>query len=142
LVWGCGPAHPSSRQLLAEASTTEFGDGLGCIETVEVARRAGYDYEQVVKGCLARSRQSMHIFFWLSAFAGYDAASSEGNAAVCGALLREVGDTFFGDCLSREPAAVQERVREDLLYDIGRGGQDDRTDLEPQYPLTFGKAGG
>ncbi len=139
---GCGTPTDSSRALLAEASETEFGpSGQPCAETIEMARRCGVDYEKLVAGCLARDRKSMHVFLGLAIRGGFDAASAQGHAAVAGALLRELGDRFFGACLAREVPAVQADMREHLLYDLGYGNIDLTAEqIHRTYPKTFPKA--
>ena len=124
---GCRP-DPDSAGIIVD------GDS----DTARVARQAGHDYGNVVEGCLAKRADSMHTFFWLSQHAGFDAASHQGHAAVSGDLLRRLGDRFFGECLAREEPPVQNRVREDLLYDLGYGNTDmTLADIKRQYPRTF-----
>jgi len=94
-------------------------------DTVEVAGRHGIDYRALIPRCLAREPQAMHLLFWLCSEAGgLDAASAEGHACFVGLVLQRVGDAFFAECLAREPAEVQDMVREFLLneagYDDGR----------------------
>ena len=112
----------------------------GYSDTVAVARQAGHNYQNVVEGCVAKQAESMHTFFWLSKHAGFDAASSEGHAALTGDLLRHLGDKFFGECLAREDESVQNQVRDDLLYDLGYGNTDiTLVEIKKQYPKTFPK---
>jgi len=142
VVAGCGRRTGNSRALLVEASETEFGSsGQPCAETIEVARRYGVDYEKLVAGCLERDRGSMHTFLGLASRGGFDAASAQGHAAVAGALLRKLGDRFFGACLAREAPSVQDDVRESLLYDLGYGNIDLTAEqIHRTYPKTFPKA--
>ena len=136
---GCAGQPQRGRDVLAEASETEFGEaGFLCDDTVAVAKNSGVDYERLIDRCLARDKESMHTFFRLSKHAGFDAASGQGHAAVTGVLLRKLGDRFFGDCLSRESAAIQDSVREDLLYDLGYGNTDISLGrIGQKYPATF-----
>ena len=139
IVCGC---RTTSTDLLREASESEFGDATyGCFETVEVAKTAGYDYEKVVAGCLRRDEESMHQLFWLSANARFDAASSQGHSTVMGAILRRLGDRSFGTCLSKENEAIQDAVREDLLYDLGvlSDGGKSFAEVQKKFPTTFPK---
>lgn len=137
ILSGCASSPHTVRDILAEAGRNEFGGGL-CSDTVVVAARSKIDYEQIILGCLARNHKSMHIFFWLSKNAGFDAASSEGHDAVTGVLLRELGDRFFGECLAKEEADIQNRVRDDLLFDLGYGNTDiTLEDIKKQFPKTF-----
>jgi hypothetical protein len=114
-----GPA-PLSDNLVKQAAETEFGaePPYKCIDTIHVAKARGVDYRRVVDGCLARDRRAMSLLFWLSAHAGFDAASSEGHAAFLGTVLRRTGDAFFAQCLAGESAEVQWAVRSDLLNSV------------------------
>ncbi len=130
-------ATPAAREMMAAAAETEFGGGL-CVETVVVARQAGYDYEKIVAGCLAGRVDAMRSLFWLSKHAGFDAASGQGNAAVSGMLLRKLGDAFYGKCLAAQGPAVRASVRMDLLYDLGYGNAEiTLATIVAQYPTTF-----
>lgn len=138
---GCSAASPPAdwmaSRVLIHASNTEFGSaGYACDDTVEVARLAGVDYNAVVEGCLQRNPRDLHTLFWLTANAGFDAASSQGHAAVLGFLLRHVGDGFFGPLLAREDPAVRTAVLNGLYYDFG----EDATErlMAAWYPVTFG----
>ena len=112
----------------------------GYVDTVIVAREAGHHYRSIVEGCVAKVPDSMHAFFWLTAFAGFDASSTQGHAGVSADLLRHLGDQFFGECLAREKADIQNRVREDLLYDLGYGNTDiTLASIKKRYPITFPK---
>lgn len=110
---------------------------------IEVAKKAGYDYVDVVKGCLVKNNESMHTLFWLTEHAGFDAASSEGNSGVLGALLNQLGDDFFGSCLTKESKEIQGTVRSMLLYDFGYTDYDsvetnaELKKLHEKYPKTF-----
>jgi hypothetical protein len=139
LLAGCSTAPRGARDVLAEASEAEFGAVGGlCPDTVAIASNSAVDYEDVVNGCLARHEESMHALFWLSEHAGFDAASAQGHAAVCGVLLRKLGDGFFGERLAQEPRSVQDAVRDDLLYDLGYGNTDvTLTEIRRRYPKTF-----
>lgn len=141
LLMSCGTARRTGRDVLAEASGTEFGaPGLLCSDTVAVASLHNVDYEQVINGCLSRDRESMHTFFWLSNHAGFDAASAQGHATVSGVLLRNLGDKFFGECLAKELSPIQGAVRDDLLYDLGyRDGHITLAEIKRKYPRTFPK---
>ena len=134
---GCGAS--TAHEVLSEASGSEFGSsGYLCADTVAIADTHGVDYEQVVNGCLARDRKSMHTFFWLSKHAGFDAASSQGHATVSGILLRELGDDFLGRRLSEERLSVQKAVRDDLLYDLGyRDTPVTLKEIKQTYPKTL-----
>jgi hypothetical protein len=118
---------------VAAASAREFGSAAyGCQDTIAVAARVGVDYKKVVDLCLARDKRGMHLLFWLTANAGFDAASAEGHATVLGEVLRRVGDAFFAKCLRAEKPGVGKAVREMLLYDVGY----ERRELR-KYPKTF-----
>jgi hypothetical protein len=124
--------------LALKPSTPLAADIDGYHETITVARQAGHDYRNVVQGCLARRAKSMHTFFRLSEHAGFDAAASQGHAGVSGDLLRELGDAFFGGCLAIEEPTVQNKVREDLLYDLGYGNTEITVrEIKRKYPKTF-----
>lgn len=81
----------------------------------------------------------MHSLFEMTVNAGFDAASHQGHSWALGCILRDVGDRFFGECLAAEPAAVQLKVREDLLYDMGYDGDyaEKGEWVNGQYPKTF-----
>jgi hypothetical protein len=83
----------------------------------------------------------MHTFFWLSKHAGFDAASAQCHAAMTASLLDELGDSFFGKCLTKEAASVREAVRQDLLYDMGYGEIEiTLAQIKTRYPNSFPKA--
>ncbi|MEW6027335.1 MAG: hypothetical protein AB1599_08590 [Planctomycetota bacterium] len=126
-----------------DATKIEFGGGYP-VDTIEVAAKAGYNYEQVINGCLLKKEYSMHDLFWLTRYAGFDAASSEGNAAVLEFLLKKLGDDFFGTCLSKESIDIKKSVLDMLYYDFGyekgiKGGNKILQHLRKQYPKTFKK---
>ena len=127
-------------RLIANAAASDFGDSrYGCADTIQVAARKGVDYRRVVDGAMRRDAGSLREIFWLTAHAGFDAASSEGNAAVLGNLLRYLGDGTFGSALSTEPIETRKAVQDELRYDFGleeSGGKD--AWLVEWYPLTFG----
>jgi len=138
-----GPA-PLSDNLLKKAVETEFGPEppYKCIDTIHVAKARGVDYRRVVDGCLAQDRQAISLLFWLSAHAGFDAASSEGHAGFLGTVLRRTGDAFFAQCLARESAEVQWAVRSDLLdsvYDPSteKEARQFLRQMNSRYPKTF-----
>jgi len=139
LAANCGTPAGDSQRVLERAAESEFGSSAyGCIDTVEVAQEAGVDYRKTVDGCLARDRKSMHTFFWLTRHAGFDAASSQGHAAVTGVLFRTLGDRFFGQCLFKETPSIQNAVRDHLLYDLGYGDTDTTlAEVKRKYPRTF-----
>ena len=58
---------------------------------------------------------------------------------VLGFVLRYVGDRFFGKCLAVEEPAVQQAVREALLYDLGCDGDYDAMGprIHGLYPHTY-----
>ncbi len=125
------------RWMLRPTPPDELGIA-GCTDTVEVARQAGYDYVKLTYACLAGKPDAMHRFFVMTVTARFDAASAEGHASVLGTLLERLGDRFFGECLAREPAAVQEEVRRELLYDLGwEADAVAMEDVERRYPVTF-----
>jgi hypothetical protein len=142
-----GPA-PLSDDLVKQAAETELGaePPYKCIDTIHVAKARGVDYRRVVDGCLARDRRAMSLLFWLSAHAGFDAASSEGHAAFLGTVLRRTGDAFFAKCLARESAEVQRAVRMDLLEDAvydpstQKQAREFLRQLNSRYPKTFPRA--
>ena len=126
-----------SAAVFAEAGEKEFGGGMP-VDTIEVARAAGYDYAKIVDGCLQRDRQAMHTFFSLDGAAHFDAASAQGHATVSGILLRRLGDPFFGECLAAEPPAVREAMQQHILYDLGWGNTDETlAQLRQRYPRTL-----
>jgi hypothetical protein len=139
-----GPA-PLSDSLLKGAAETDFGaePPYKCIDTIEVAKARGVDYRRVIDGCIARDRRAMSLLFWLSAHAGFDAASSEGHAGFLGTILRRTGDVFFAQCLAGESAKVQWAVRMDLLYDSVYDPSTEKEarqflrQLNSRYPKTF-----
>jgi len=141
-----GPA-PRSDNRLKKAAETEFGaePPYKCIDTINVAKARGVDYRRVVDGCLARDRRAMSLLFWLSAHAGFDAASAEGHAGFLGTVLRRTGDAFFAQCLAGESAKVQWAVRSDLLdsvYDPSteKEARQFLRQLNSRYPKTFPRA--
>lgn len=139
---GASPKAMTADRLIANASASEFGDsGYGCVDTIAVAASKGVDYRRVVDGAMRRDPGSLRELFWLTAHAGFDGASSEGNAAVLGNLLRYLGDGTFGSALSTEPAEIRKAVQDELRYDFGleeSGGKD--AWLVEWYPLTFGSS--
>ena len=127
-------------RLIANASASEFGDGgYGCSDTIEVAASKGVDYRREVDRAMRGDGASLHELFWLTSHAGFDGASSEGNAAVLGNLLRYLGDGTFGSALSTEPTETRKSVQDELRYDFAleEGGGKDAWLFE-WYPLTFG----
>lgn len=116
-------------------------DSLLDSDTLEVARAAGQDYGRLVAGALRKDPRSLHTLFDLAAHAGFDGASSEGNAAVLGALLKRLGDKSFSECLAREPQDIREAVRQDLEYDMGLDGvgisSPEYAAFRNAFPLTF-----
>ena len=137
---GCSSDAMTADRLIANASASEFGDAsYGCSDTVEVAASKGVDYRRVVDGAMRRDGASLHKLFWLTSHAGFDGASSEGNAAVLGNLLRYLGDGTLGSALSTEPSEIRKAVQDELRYDFAleEGGGKDAWLFE-SYPLTFG----
>jgi len=125
-------------ELIARASVSEFGDATyGCSDTIYVAAKAGVDYKRAVDRTMRRDAKSLHTLFWLTLHAGFDAASSEGNAAVLGNLLRYVGDETFGQALSSEPESARIAVLDMIRYDFGIGEDLKEQLLIEWYPLTF-----
>ena len=117
-----GPQGETAEALLGHVSEVEFGSaGYACEDTVAVARTAGVDYQAALDSCLRRDRNALHTLFRLTVDAGFDAASSQGHAAVLGHLLRRLGDDFFGNALAAEPPATRQAVRDALHYDFGVG---------------------
>lgn len=140
VVPACSPKARTAGALVADAAEREFGDAAyGCEDTIAVAKKAGVDYVPTVDRCLNRDEQAMHALFWLTRHAGFDAASSQGHAAVLGSLLRQLGDRFFGACLAREPPDVQDAVRDDIAYDFGLDPPeiDSVPTLMKDFPRTF-----
>ena len=142
LACGCSAGQSLSDKSLPPRAAVQaeverdFG---GYVETIAVARLAGYDYLEIVADCLLRDRHAMNRLFEMTAKADFDAASSEGNANVLGFVLRDVGDRFFGQCLDAAPPAVRTAVREQLLYDMGCDGDYEAKgeDIHLAYPHTF-----
>lgn len=81
----------------------------------------------------------MHTLFTITKTAGFDAASAEGHASVLGALMRKLGDDFFGKCLEAEPADMQAAVRDQLVYDAGYDPPhlNEIPNLKKNFPRTF-----
>lgn len=137
---GCSSEAMTADRLIANASASEFGDGgYGCSDTIEVAASKGVDYRREVDRAMRGDGASLHELFWLTSHAGFDGASSEGNAAVLGNLLRYLGDGTFGSALSTEPTETRKSVQDELRYDFAleEGGGKDAWLFE-WYPLTFG----
>lgn len=138
---GCSDAskqefHIPQADLVRVDVETRFG---GYSETISRAEAAGYEYKTIVTNCLMRRQSAMHKLFEMSKKAGFDAASAEGHSAVLGFVLRDVGDRFFGECLNMESIAVQQAVRENLLFDLGWDGDYGAKGEEAHsnYPKTF-----
>ncbi len=131
-------------ELLTRASTSEFGDGAyRCSDTIKVAAKAGVDYKDVVDRTMRRDASALHTLFWLTADAGFDAASSEGHAAVLGNVLRYVGDDTFGTALNTESEPTRKTVLDALRYDFGVEANILTEELLAQwYPLTFARSAG
>lgn len=135
-----GGAQPGSAQPSPAAVRAEIDGYYGnYVETIAVARLAGHDYLAIVTDCLLGDPKAMHKLFELTASAPFDAASAEGNSEVLGFIVRDVGDRFFGQCLSAEPPAVQRSVRESLLYDLGCDGDYEAMgqQIHRLYPHTY-----
>lgn len=130
-----GIAQPSRAAVRAEVEGY-YGN---YVETIAVARLAGYDYLSIVTDCLRRDPKAMHKLFELTASAPFDAHSAEGHSEVLGFIVRDVGDRFFGRCLLAEPPAVQRSVRESLLYDLGCDGDYEAMgrQIHRLYPHTY-----
>lgn len=102
-------------------------------DTVAVAKAAGYDYESLATRALAKDRQALHILFRLTAHAGFDGASSEGNAGVLGMLLKRLGDQHFSECLREESQDIRKAVWDNIEYDMDYAYEPPRT----EFPLTY-----
>lgn len=138
---GCASKQQGANELIAQASSSEFGDSAyGCFDTIEVAAKAGVDYKKTVDRAMRRDEKSLHTLFGLTANAGFDAASSEGNAAVLGSLLRYLGDGTFGTALSAEVESNRNAVLDELRYDFGVGNGVKEEWLIEWYPITFGQS--
>jgi hypothetical protein len=136
LLAGCSPSNSSAKDMTRVGVAERYG---GYIETITVAKLAGYDYLEIVSECLLHKEPAMRELLEMTEKAGFDAASSEGHSAVLGFVLRDVGDRFFGECLAAEPSSVQQAVRKELLFDMGYDGDyEDKGDLVHHlYPKTF-----
>lgn len=135
---GCTSAPHRADELIARVSTSEFGDtAYGCSDTIAVAANAGVDYKEAVDRAMRRDAKSLHTLFWLTANAGFDAASAEGNAGVLGDLLRYLGDGTFGTALSLESEPTRKAVLDTLRYDFGVDAGLKEEWLIEWYPLTF-----
>jgi len=138
-VSGCNQGESSvDRHAVGEEVGARYG---GYDDTIAVAESSGADYLAVVTRCLLRDREAMHTLFRLTKFAGFDCASSEGNAGVLHDVLRDVGERFFAACLDAEPTDVQDEVRSMLLYDMGWGNVEglELSELQRLYPKVFPK---
>lgn len=141
-VVGCSDtqAVKSTQNTKVDAATEQevIANFVGYADTIAVARSAGYDYLAVVRRCLLRDKPAMHDLFRMSKDASFDGASSEGHAGVLGHVLRDAGDRFFGTCLEQMAPAVQQEVREHLLFDLGYGENALTADeIRRLYPKTF-----
>jgi hypothetical protein len=139
-IVGCASQNQKAKAFLGSASQIEFGDSgeYGCADTIAVAKRAGFDYIAVLERCLERDPRALHQLFWLTKHAGFDAASSEGNATVLGKLLRHLGDEDFGRVLRKDPPEVQESVIDELKYDFGLDEGVSDAWMSEWYPITLG----
>jgi hypothetical protein len=137
---GNGVIQPVGSQPARKAMRAEVDGYYGnYVDTLAVARLAGYDYLAIVTDCLLRDEKAMQKLFEMTATVPFDAASAEGNSEVLGFILRDVGDRFFGKCLSTEESAVQRAVREALLYDLGCDGDYEAKGqhIHRLYPHTY-----
>jgi len=134
---GCAGSH-GGRALMEEASRVEFGSAsYSCVETIAVAKATGYDYEKVVDQCLSKDKHALHTLFWLTEHAGFDAASSQGNATVLGLLLIGLGDKFFAECLEPEPLAVRNQVGQQIDYAIDGERRIENSEFRVKFPRTY-----
>ena len=134
---GCAGSR-GGRALMEEASCTEFGSASYlCAYTIAVADAAGYDYEKLVDQCLARDKQALHTLFWLTKHAGFDAASSQGNATVLGLLLIGLGDEFFAECLEPEPLEVRNQVGQQIDYAIDGERRIQNSEFRVKFQRTY-----
>lgn len=142
---GNGGGQPARAQSARKAVRAEIEGYYGnYVDTIAVAKLAGYDYLAIVTDCLLRDDKAMHKLFEMTAAVPFDAIASEGNSEVLGFVLRDVGDRFFGQCLSAEEPAVQRTVREALLYDLGYDGDYEAKGqhINRLYPHTYPDANG
>lgn len=144
MVSGCSDGQKQDRHsqetALAEVTAKNDVDNKfgGYVETIGVAKAAGYDYLKVVCDCLLRKEAAIHDLFVMTERAGFDAASSEGHSGVLGYVLRDTGDRFFGELLAHESESVQKAVRDDVLYDLGYGNWSiTESEIRDLYPKTF-----
>ena len=138
-IAGCVSEPYRARDHLARMSTPKSGEGVyGCSDTIAVAGASGVDYQHVVDRAMRRDEKALRSLFWLTSHAGFDAASSEGHAAVLGNILRSIGDGSFGVVLSTESESTREAVLDGLRYDFGveSGALTDEL-LSAWYPRTF-----
>lgn len=135
-----GPDEP-----LAEAAQNEFGGSgaYGCSDTVAKAAALGVNYKSLVDATLGQNKKLQSIAFglfaWLSENAGFDAASSQGHAAVTGLLLRKLGDAHFSALSALQPEKVRKALARDICYDLGMldNFNDERKEARAAYPETI-----
>lgn len=92
----------------------------------------GVDLVALLDRCDTRDDSAMDQLFSVSQ-TSLDGAAAEHYASVVGGLLRDQGDHYFGERLSRQCPQVRETIRDYLLFDFG---------VEPNlmaywYPVTF-----
>jgi hypothetical protein len=135
---GLSGCTSSGTSVVSVAAENEFGSGVSsCPDTIAIAADCGVDYEATVEMALKRD-SALARLFWLSAYGGFDAASSQGHAAVIGELLRQIGDHRFGRVLTRQCASVREAVWRYIEYDYGcNDAPESVATLHNEFPLTF-----
>ena len=85
-------------------------------EAVHTAAVRGVDYIKLMNQCLAKDRAAMSQFFQLGR--RMDGMAAEEYGIDLQTLQKSLGESFFGDCLSHEPAALQAVIRESLVDDM------------------------
>ena len=138
VVIGCqSQSQTNAVKLLRESSQREFGSaGYLCRDAIAQAEAAGLNYPATVQAALHRDPRALDTLFHLCGH--LDAAGAQGHAAVLGALLAELGDEFFAECLTSHEQEVKKLVAASISYDLG-----DECDpianreLSERFPLTY-----
>ncbi len=128
------PIDAQTRAALAAEVRTHFG---GYQETVAAARAAGYDYLGVIEGALARDRAALESLFKLTHAVAFEGDSVDDHAEVLGVVLRDVGERWFVDALSAEPAETRNEVRQYVAWDFGYQSQTGFDYIRGLYPKLF-----
>ena len=105
-------------------------------EITASTQASGDNLADVIERYCRDESKSLHDLFSLSRI-GLDSAGVEGYAAALSRLLHAVGDSCFGNQLACEPEAVQNDVRNYLLFDLGCPDSVTPYTLKAAYPVTF-----